>query len=234
MKFFYLVVLGSCLAIFGNRTFAQQVKGLPDAPAPDISYPKNAAHQDVAEKYAKYIDPGQAALSLSKTDKIVLSFREQAKLWAFTTPVLAAGWEHLLDSNPHYGTDKAGFGERLGASVLLQNSQAVLTDGFAAAAFHEDPRFYRMGGRKIGRRILYAASRAIISRTDQGKPTVDYARLVGYAGASALTMTYYPAASARWRDVWTGYGISFSAVALGNMLHEFAPDVVHLLVRKGH
>lgn len=234
MKFFYRIVLACCFVIVGNHVFAQQYKGLPDAPLPNPSSTSATASPGGAGKYTKYIDPGQQVSSLTGKDKVVFAFREQAKPWALATPILAAGWEHLLDTNPHYGTDKAGFGERFGVAVLRQGSQAVFADGLAAAVFHEDPRYYRMGGRRVGLRLLYAASRVAITRNDAGNPTIDYARFVGYAGASALTMTYYPAVSAKWAETWKGYGISLASTALGNALHEFAPDVLHFLGKKGH
>lgn len=148
------------------------------------------------------------------------------------TPLLSAGWEHLLDNNPKYGSDKAGFGERLGAASLRQASQAVLSNGFAAAAFREDPRYYRLGKGKIGSRIWHAARGIVLTQNDRGSSTVNYAQLVGYAGAAALTRTYYPEVSTQWGAIWRGYGISLSAAALGNVIHEFSPDLLYLIHHK--
>jgi hypothetical protein len=194
--------------------------------------PSVAVQPGRAAKYARYIDPGQAVYPLRAKDKLVLSLAQQLEPWALTTPLLAAGWEHLLDSSPNYGSDKAGFGERLGASVLNQTSQAFLVDGVGNALFREDPRYYRVGGRDIGHRILYATDRTFLTRTDRGRTSINYAALVGYAGASALTMTYYPASSAKWSEVWKGYGISLATQPLGNALHEFGPDLLHLFDRR--
>lgn len=234
MKFICLLLFVSSFVISGKSTFAQQFEKLPDAPVPDTQSQNVAVHRRGAEKYQKYVELGQQVPSLSGRDKIVLAFREQAKPVAFVTPFLAAGWGQLVDANPHFGVDKAGFGERLGAAALKQSSQAILSDGFAAAALREDPRFYRMGGQGIKRRILYAASRVLITRTDSGNRSVNYSRLIGNAGAAALTMTYYPAVSANWETVWKGYGVSLSTAALGNTFREFSPDILHWIGRKHH
>lgn len=234
---------GCLFLLLSHHSHGQETNILPDAPSAARRDAETITHDrevrssvtvqpGPAPKYARYIDPGQQVYPLRAKDKLALSLAQQLEPWALTTPLLAAGWEHLLDSSPNFGSDKAGFGERLGASVLNQTSQAFLVDGVGNALFREDPRYYRVGGRDIRRRILYAASRTVLTRTDRGTRSINYAALVGYAGASALTMTYYPATSAKWDEVWKGYGISLATQPLGNALHEFGPDLLHLLHRK--
>lgn len=188
----------------------------------------------VAEPLAKYIQPNQKALPLTAKRKLALAGWEQLQPYAFGTQILAAGWQHLLNSDPKYGTDKAGFGEKLGAATLRQGTQAVLADGAFAAIFHEDPRYYRKGSGRFLNRVVYAVMRVIVTRTDSGRAAPNYAQLVGYAGASALTMTYYPAVSATWPKTFQGYGISLAASALGNNVHEFLPEAKYLWLRLSH
>lgn len=184
-----------------------------------------------APRLAKYIEPDQTTAPLSVKEKLELSGWEQVQPYSVGTQVLAAGWEHLLNSNPKYGTDSAGFGERLGAAAIRQGSQAVFSDGVFAAALHEDPRYYVKGTGGIASRIVYAATRVVVIRNDAGAETTNYSELFGYAGAAALTMTYYPAVSATWPNTAEGYILSLGASALGNQVHEFWPDIVqHLRV----
>lgn len=212
---------------------------LPNAPQPAVATPRmRQDRQDQqfsgnhptrqAHRLAKYIQPDEQAVTLSAKEKLELSGWEQLQPYAFGTQILAAGWEQLFNSDPKYGTDKAGFGERLGAATIRQGSQAILSDGIAAAVFRQDPRYYVKGSGKIVNRIVYAASRVLITRNDDGSEAVNYSQLVGYAGASALTMTYYPAVSATWPKTAKGYGISLAGSALGNAVHEFLPDLMHL------
>jgi hypothetical protein len=221
---------------------------LPDAPQPTATAPaavqpasfqagqpySSSAPLTPAPRLAKYIDPDQQTARLSAKEKLELSGWEQLQPWSFGTQILAAGWEQLLNSNPKYGTDKAGFGERLGAAAIRQDSQAILSDGVFAAAFREDPRYYRKGSGKLMDRVLYSASRVLITRTDAGNETANYSQLVGYGGAAALTMTYYPAVSATWSNTAEGYAISLAGTALGNEVHEFAPDLIHIVFHRHH
>jgi hypothetical protein len=225
--------LAGCIFAFGFGAYAQQIDTLPDAPVADTAIRSSSQGEAlVAHKYAKYIDSGQQVQPLRGKDKIIFSFAEQMQPWAFATQLLAAGWEQLLDANPRYGSDKAAFGERLGAVAIRQNSQAVFADGLLAAAFREDPRYYRMGTGKLGSRLLYAPSRVFMTRTDEGKSTANFSKLLGYAGASALSMAYYPDASAKWDEVWKDYGISLAGSAFGNIIHEFVPDLIQRVRHK--
>ncbi len=217
---------------------------LPDAPKPaPLSTPASqpvlrpepqqdsAAPKPVrsAPRLAKYIGTNEQTARLSAKEKLELSGWEQLHPYAFATQFMAAGWEQLIDSNPQYGTDSGAFGERLGAAALLQNTRAVLSDGILASVFRQDPRYYRQGTLPVKKRILHAAERVFIIRTDEGNYAPNYSQLVGNAAATALTMTYYPAISATWPKTAKGYGISLGEGALGNEIHEFTPALKRLL-----
>lgn len=217
---------------------------LPDAPAPQAGQQSAVSSgsgtrqagattaNSPAPRLAKYIEPGQQAVHLNGWDKIELSGWEQVQPYSISTQILAAAWEHLLNGNPKYGSDKAGFGERVGAAALRQTSQAVFSDGVLPAIFHQDPRYYRKGEGSIMSRAAYSATRVIIIRGDSGDEQPNYSQVIGYAGAAALTMTYYPAISATWHDTAEGYGISLVTAALGNQLHEFGPDIIKLTLHR--
>lgn len=195
----------------------------------------NIAHPpQPAPRLAKYIQHGQRAQTLTAMDKLELAGWEQVQPYAFGTEILAAGWEHLIDSAPQYGSDSAGFGERFGAAVIRQSSQAIFSDGVLPAVLHQDPRYYRKGSGTIRSRILYAATRVLVIRTDAGTEAPNYSQIFGYAGASALTMTYYPAVNATWGDAASGYVVSMLTSALGNQVHEFEPDLIKRLRRWHH
>lgn len=140
-----------------------------------------------------------------------------------------AGWEQMINSNPQYGTDCGAFGGRLGAAALLQNSRAVLSDGVMAAIFRQDPRYCRQGHRLAKQRIYHAAERVFMIRSDEGNYQPNYSQLLGNAGATALTITYYPAVSTTWPKTAKGYGISLAQRALGNEIHEFTPALKRLV-----
>jgi hypothetical protein len=108
----------------------------------------------------------------------------------------------------------------------------MFSDGVLSAVLHQDPRYYRKGEGKIVNRVIYSATRVIVIRNDEGKEVPNYSQVIGYAGALAQTMTYYPAVSATWHDTAEGYGVSLVTAALGNQLREFGPDVIKLVFHR--
>lgn len=213
---------------------------LPEAPQPTVDVRSvlppaalqasqlrlsSSAPQTPAPRLAKYIGSDQRTARLSAKEKLELSGWEQIQPYAFATQLIGASWEHLIDSDPQYGSDSGGFGERLGATALLQNSRAILSDGIMASIFRQDPRYRRASHRPVKQRLYHAAERVFITRSDEGKYQPNYSQLLGNAVATALTMAYYPAVSATWPRTVKGYGISLAAGALGNEIHEFTPVI---------
>jgi hypothetical protein len=181
----------------------------------------------LASKYTFYIPDDQKSIPLTNTDKWRLVGVESVDGFTFTTAILAAGFEQVINGNPKYGTDSGAFGERLGAAYIRQTSQAVFTEGIGDTLMNDDPRYYVMGRQhRFGKRVLYAASRVIITRSDAGKQRFNTPELLGYLGAAALTQAYYPPSSRGVNAVFGGYGLSLGAAALGFEFHEFLGDAL--------
>jgi len=188
--------------------------------------------REIASKYTFYIPDNEKSVPLTNADKWRLVGVESVGGFTFATALLAAGWEQVLNANPKYGTDTGAFGERLAAAYVRQTSQAVFTEGIGDTLLHDDPRYYAMGrNHRFGRRVFYAATRVISTRSDTGGQKFNAPEILGYLGASALTQAYYPASSRGADVVFGGWGLSLGAAALGFEFHEFLPDalrVVHL------
>src|SRR5438552_16667252 len=105
----------------------------------------------------------------SLRDKVVCGLANSVSLFSSTGLLAAAGWEQLTNGSPNYGTDAGAFGQRLGAAAIRGVSEGVFSNSLFAPLFHEDPRYYVMGaGHPFFKRLVYAGTRAIITRTDSG------------------------------------------------------------------
>jgi hypothetical protein len=177
-----LVLLAAVLPLAAQQAMAGTTLAavLPDAPHPTQStqsssttapqpIPSSAPHY--APRFARYIQPYQVTRPLSAKEKLELSVREQLRPYAFSTEILAAGWEHLRDGNPKYGSDSAGFGERLGAAAIQQTSNAIFSDGVFPALLRQDPRYYRKGSGKILDRSTGKPDTRIWSRRSRLDPS---------------------------------------------------------------
>ncbi len=205
---------------------------LPDAPQPQTAPEPFAAKQitvyplSSARKYAQVIEPDQAAHPLDGTDKLVFSFTEVARPFTLLPALYSASYEQLFNTDPKYGHDAGAFGEKFGAAMLRSASVRVFSDGIFAAAFHQDPRYYRIAHGNLVRRGLRSAEQALVRRGDNGDNQFNYSGIAGRAAAAALVVTYYPEPSITARVVSLTFLTSIATDAGGNLVLEFLPDVI--------
>ena len=147
--------------------------------------------------------------------------------------IAAAGFNSAVSqmtrSAPLYGKhpwkDDA-FGKRAGASLGDIVSQNFFSDFLLASAFHEDTRYVRKGSsKKLWPRIGYAVSRSVITRTDSGDPTFNFANVLGSAMSAGLSNAYYPPVSRTTSVSLTNFGTSIAGSGFSNLMPELGPDV---------
>ncbi len=176
----------------------------------------------IATHLTKYIDPGQSAPELSAGDKFALGLKDAFSLSSFVGWAAASGYQQALNGSPNYGTNSVAFGKRFGASVGRAVSEGIFSDSVMASVLHEDPRYYRMGpGNNVFKRVAYATTRTLITRTDSGRATPNFALLGGNLGGAYLTKTYYPDLNTTNSEVLKTFAGSIGGSALGFAVNEF-------------
>jgi hypothetical protein len=218
-------------ALFSSSSSSADAESDPggQTPKPTGPRPKHATH------LALIVEPGEIADPMTVKDKVEGGIKSSAfSLYSATGWLAAAGWEHLWNDSPNYGTDSGAFGQRLGAAALRGISQGVFSNSLFASLFHEDPRYYIMGaGHPFFKRAVYAGTRVLITRTDSGHSTPNFALIAGNAAGSALTIPYYPAKNTTFSEVAQTFGSSLGGSALGFVVDEFIVDVfIKLHIRK--
>jgi hypothetical protein len=170
---------------------------------------------------------GEIADPMTVSDKIKGGLKNSVSLFSMTGWLASAGYEQMTNGSPNYGTDAGAFGERLGFGAIHGISNGVFSNSLFAPIFHEDPRYYVMGrGHPILKRLVYAATRTIISRTDSGHSTPNFALFAGNAAGAALTVTYYPAQNTTFSQVTRTFGASLAGSAFGFIVDEFLVDAL--------
>jgi hypothetical protein len=178
----------------------------------------------------KYIEPGQPAPSLSAGDKVLLGLKDAFSPFAAAGWVSAAGFSQAINSSPNYGTDSGAFGQRLGAAVIRDSSEGIFSDSVMSPLLREDPRYYRLGpAHNFFLRVVYAATRPIITRTDGGRTTPNFALIAGNLAGSALTNAYYPAANRGVEQTMKTLAGSLEGSAVGDVVGEFFEDLLDLV-----
>jgi hypothetical protein len=218
-------------AVFSSSSSLADAEGnsAGQTPKPTGPRPKHAAHM------AMTVMPGEIADPMTVKDKVVGGVKDSVSLFSAVGWLASAGWEQIWNDSPNYGTDAGAFGQRLGAATVRGISEGVFSNSLFAPLFHEDPRYYVMGsGHPFFKRLVYAGTRVLITRTDSGHTTPNFSLIAGNAAGAALTVTYYPAKNTTFSEVAQTFGGSLGGSALGFVVNEFIVDVLIDLHIKKH
>ena len=208
---------------------------LPEAPLPQLATeprpkPGTVPAQHIADKNAMTIPSNWHAQPLTAREKMHAGAKDLYFWENFAAMFISSGYEQIVNSSPNYGTDKGAFGERLGAAAIRETTQTGFTEIGFAPLLHEDARYYVKGpSANPIKRAVYALTRPLITRKDNGDATVNGALLLGYAASSAITPAYYPQSNRNFHDVAAVYGSSVGGAALGFFVSEFSEDVLRSL-----
>jgi hypothetical protein len=135
-----------------------------------------------------------------------------------------AGLYQLDDSHPQFGQGFKGYLRRFGTSYCDQVDGNMLTEGLLPIAFHEDPRYFRLGEGPKRHRAVYALTRIFVTRTDTGARSFNFAEVVGNGTATLIGWSYYTDTRDA-PDYFQAFGTQLATDAISQVLKEFWPDV---------
>lgn len=211
--------------IAASQSAQEQAQKFPDPNVPPTRAQVRA--ERIASLHLKYIPAHWRVLPLTRHDKVLLGLKDLYSPFQVGTIVVAAGYSHLTNGQPNFGTNRAAFAQRFGAAYARDTSEGIFTDAVFAPLLHEDPRYYVEGSDySIAHRTLYAITRPLITRADNGRSVPNTALLFGYAGASALSYTYYPRTNRNFHDTAATFGGGIGGAALGFAFTEFASPLL--------
>jgi len=140
--------------------------------------------------------------------------------------VEAATLEHSsTDGFCGYGHGWGGYGECFGSLQLDAADSSFIGDFLLPVFLHQDPRYFRLGGGSITRRIWYAVARVFVTYNDAGHTVFYTSALTGTAIAAGLSNLYYPAQDVGVGHTMTRIAIDLGNTALYNLAAEFWPDI---------
>ena len=135
-----------------------------------------------------------------------------------------AGLYQLEDSHPQFNQGLKGYLRRFGTSYTDQVVGNMMTEGILPIAFKEDPRYFRLGEGTKWHRAGYALSRILVTRTDAGGKSFNYAEVVGNGIAAGVGLSYY-SDDRDVADFMQNWGTQLATDAISQVLKEFWPDI---------
>jgi len=165
---------------------------------------------------------------LSPSEKLELFLHSSSPMSLGGTLVDAAFAQHSHQW-PGYGQGMQGFGKRYGALLADHEVGGFFNNFLLPSAFHQDPRYFRMGeNQSVWHRLSYAATRMVVTRTDSGEPSVNTSLLLGTVLSKSLANAYYDPESRGLTRTMNNIGSSLLGVTQTNLTREFLPDMERL------
>lgn len=213
--------------------------GGPPIVAPAVvKDPATVQHPAIPDKRAYGVLPNYRTAEvdgpyqpITTGQKFTIARKDSLDWPSYITAGMFAGISQLTNSNPSFKQGVEGYAKRYAVSVIDQDVGNFLTEAIMPTIFHQDPRYFRKGHGSFGGRVLYAASRTVISKNDKGDWGFNSSEFMGNGMVAALGNLYYPDAigfDATMQRMFSQIGTD----ALSQVLKEFWPDVKRYFVKR--
>ncbi|MGA8872108.1 MAG: carboxypeptidase-like regulatory domain-containing protein [Candidatus Acidiferrales bacterium] len=133
---------------------------------------------------------------------------------------LWAGVEQAADT-PNYRLGAKGYGERFGANLASDASEALFGNAILPSLLHQDPRYFYRGSGTKGSRAWHAILAPFICEGDNGKSEPNYSQWGGSLISAALSNTYYPSSNRGAGLVFRNFGTSMGLHVVLGLAQEF-------------
>jgi hypothetical protein len=236
----FALVLGSMTALTYAGSVAAQgseraavVATLPDAPIPQD--PEQPAGQQKSQLKQTIDVLGKRSIffpelahdrgPLDARQKFELAIDETIAPSRFIDSAFTAGISQARDSLSGYGQGWSGYGKRYGSSVASNASSHLFGTFLLPSVLHEDPRYFVKIFGTPRSRILYALTRVVVTRTDDGRSTFNWANVMGGLMAEGLATSYLPDSERTTAKTFTRFGVRIGFGALDNVVKEYWPTI---------
>jgi hypothetical protein len=161
---------------------------------------------------------------ITSKQKITIALKDTFDYPLAGIGAIYASFYQLEDSHPQFGQGVEGYLKRFGTSYTDQLVGNMMTEGILPIAFHEDPRYFRLGSGKTSHRLYYSISRILVTRTDSGGTSFNFAEVLGNGIAAGVGLSYY-SDDREVKDYLQNWGTQLATDTLSQVLKEFWPDI---------
>lgn len=207
---------------------AQQVA--PDAPPQTPAATATHSSRLSFLNSFREVDANTLPRHLDAKDKFMLANHFLGP-FTFLTAAGSAAVSQAADTQHAWGQGAEGFGKRYGAAFADATAYNYLGVAVFPSIFHQDPRYFSKGSGGFGSRVVYAASRALVTRGDSGRRQFNISNVMASFATGGIATAYYPDNEREPGDAAVRGAIRLGVGAAWNILMEFAPDMQRKLFR---
>lgn len=229
-----------------DQPVTSAIQPLPDAPEPQAAstaaQPNAPDAQQAAglhqTKRILFIVPNFRSVSadvhlppLTPKDKFKLFLSDTFDYSAFIEVGILAGVSDIHKSEPEFHHGAAAYARYYWHGFADTTDGNLMTEFLVPVATHEDPRFYTLGHGGVFKRTVYSVSRLVITRSDSGHATPNFAEIVGNGASSGISNFYYPSNDRTWTKTGQRWVLQVGIDGIANLVKEFWPDINAKLFR---
>ena len=162
---------------------------------------------------------------MSAKDKFIIAGKDTFDYSALLIAGIQAGFAMNSDSYPEFHQGLKGYGRYYWHTLADTASENFFVGGLGPIVFHQDNRFYTLGHGGFRKRSVYAVTRVLISRKDDGSSTFNFSEVIGSGASSGLSTLWYPKQYQTWTKVGQKWLTSDLIDSFNFFWKEFWPDV---------
>jgi hypothetical protein len=103
-----------------------------------------------------------------------------------------AGVAQANSSYPEFGQGAKGYGRYYWHTLADAVNENYWVEFIIPSALHQDTRYYTLGKGDFAKRLGYAFTRIVVTRTDEGHETFNFSEILGAGAFSGVANFYYP------------------------------------------
>ena len=103
-----------------------------------------------------------------------------------------AGVAQANNSYPEFGQGAKGYGRYYWHTLADAINENTWVEFIVPSVLHQDTRYYTLGRGDFGKRLGYAFTRILITRSDEGHETFNFSEVLGAGAFSGVANLYYP------------------------------------------
>ena len=162
---------------------------------------------------------------LSSIQKFKLFADETIAPSTLISAAATAGFRLVEDTYPGYGQEWGGYGKRFAAGMANSASTNFLGTYLIPSLLHQDPRYFISLRPSFRKKMTYALTRQVVTRTDGGRATFNWSRVIGVIGAESIANIYLPAEERTAGKTFERSGIRFGIGIGTTLLKEYWPMI---------
>lgn len=162
------------------------------------------------------------AAPLNPRQKFQLSWKTRTDPMQFAFAAVVAGVQQARGDYSGFGDGVVGYAKRYAAAYAAGMTSGMMTRVVLPTVFRQDPRYFYKGTGSTRSRIVYALSRSVTRKGDNGRWQPNYSGILGSLAAGAISNFYYPEEDRRGvRLTLQNTALGVAGGAIGHVMQEF-------------